>query len=128
MSLAVNRENMNAIQIQIAAKKGTEPYFACGKDVAAVLTDYDTFPYPRWFRGKAQKPFPIVAEREAGWRVRQDYCYEVNCDCREVPYPEHCFEPACSTVYPCLPSENPFDKRVHKINGEMEETCLVSFR
>ena len=97
----ITSDNVANIRTQIAAKNGTEPYRATVVQTREVLTDYDVFPYPRWWRGIPQYPYPIVAEREAGWRPRQDGCYRVatppTCDDNQ----RTCFQASCSTIYPC---------------------------
>ena len=71
--------------------------------ITNVVTDYDTFPYPRWFRGEYNSDCPIIADREAGWRPQNNECYKAPLCSKPYPYPNHCFEAAFSTVYPCFP-------------------------
>lgn len=71
----INNINLHNIQEQIKRKKMSCPFFATTEDSKSVITDYDTFPYPRYFRGDPKSSFPIVAEREAGWRPRHDNSY-----------------------------------------------------
>ena len=71
-------DNVKNIREQIKRKKQSTPYYATTKQATSVITDYDTFPYPRYFRGVAEMSEPIVAEREAGWRPRHDDSYEEN--------------------------------------------------
>ena len=47
----INEINVNNVRVQIAKKKGYNPYLATTEQAVQVLTDYDTFPYPRYFRG-----------------------------------------------------------------------------
>lgn len=68
-------DNVKNIQEQIKRKKQSSPYYATTKQSTSVITDYDTFPYTRYFRGVAEMSEPIVAEREAGWRPRHDDSY-----------------------------------------------------
>ena len=86
-TLEINKSNINSIREQIKRKKGDKPYFATQKEAMSVTTDYDVFPYPRYFRGVATSSEPIVAEREAGYRDRHDNCY--------VPNPTIDFQPPC---------------------------------
>lgn len=97
----INSSNIAHIRSQIHAKNGTEPYRATVADTLSTITDYDTFPYPRWWRGVAEYPYPIVAEREAGWRVRHDDCYKPNRIYVNESVPTLCFQSSCSTIYPC---------------------------
>jgi hypothetical protein len=121
----INLSNVDHIQREILKKKGYKPYFADENTGSIVLTDYDNFPYKRWFRGIPDSFEPIVAEREAGWRPIQTECYKnikPNINYSVRPY---CFEPACSTVYPCLPdNESPVEARNVLINN----SCIVEYR
>ena len=72
----LNIKNMQNIQFEIQRKKYSEqPYYATQRNVVQVITDYDELPYRRWYRGFPESEFPIVAEREAGYRplIRQIY-------------------------------------------------------
>ena len=84
-NLYINYNNVNNIQEQIKNKKQPNPYFATTKQSKSVITDYDTFPYPRYFRGKPESSLPIVAEREAGWRPRHDDAYKSKVDLELTP-------------------------------------------
>ena len=84
----LNTRNMKNIQFEIQRKKYSEnPYYATQKNVTQVITDYDELPYRRWYRGVPESEFPIVAEREAGYRplIRQIYI-------EKRAKPEQCFE------------------------------------
>lgn len=70
--------NVMNVREQINKKKGMNPYFATADDVVEVVTDQDTFPYPRMFRGVPESSVPIVYERETGWRDRHDDAYRSN--------------------------------------------------
>ena len=60
--------NINNIKEQINRKKDSKPYFSTKENIRGVVTDYDHFPYRRFYRGKAELNKPVVIEREAGWR------------------------------------------------------------
>ena len=118
----INNINVSNIRAQIAQKKGYNPYLATVSQASSVLTDYDTFPYPRWFRGIPRSTRPVVAEREAGWRQRHDNCYKVLQPEMAVPRPNHCFQSACNLTRPCYPqpsSEKHFDAM---------DSCIVQYR
>ena len=92
--------NIQNIQGQINLKKGSNPYYgtlSSGKDV---ITDYDTWPYTRWYRGVPQSYMPMVADRESGWRnpAKGQYIKPIVTKSKNPP---HCFQSACSVVYPC---------------------------
>ena len=114
--------NIANIHNEIAKKKESNPYFATTHQAVQVLTDYDTFPYPRYFRGIPTSSVPIIAEREAGWRPRRDECYK-NQDkpCKSL-HPNLCFQAACSTVRPCVLKEKEDLKLID--NG----VCNVKYR
>ncbi len=94
---------MNDIQQIINLKNQDRPYLSGGP---TIKTDMDTFPYPRFYRGRYESTKPIVIDREAGWRARCDSNYEYTPERVEIPYPNHCFQSAVSTVYPCRPEYN----------------------
>lgn len=97
---SINPGFMNLASL-IKLKNGPRVLFS---PVTQVQTDTDTFPYQRYFRGDPYSPVPIVHSRKAGWCPRQDKCYkEVRIDDATSYYPNHCFQTAPSTVYPCYP-------------------------
>lgn len=101
----INENNIDAVRLGIFRKNNPKPYIATVRDGRSTFTDMDTFPYPRFYRGVPTSSEPVVFEREAGFRIRDDPCYRVT-KCSDKPgpndYPKHCFEAACSTVYPCF--------------------------
>jgi hypothetical protein len=99
LSSEIVYNNINNVKHQIELKKNYKPYFATLKIGDDVITDFDTVPYKRWYRGIATSDQPIVAEREAGWRNR---AIIPNYSKIQKTYPSHCFQTACSTVYPCF--------------------------
>jgi hypothetical protein len=124
-SNSINTQNIQHVREQIARKKGDNPYLATIEQSAQVLTDYDTFPYPRWFRGIPQFVNPIVAEREAGWRTRHDTCYEVRHPPCHMRYPDHCFQPACSTVFPCFTRASDKFSSLDRLEDIINHECIV---
>lgn len=128
LSQRINTMNVDNIRSQIAIKKGCAPYHATINQAAEVTTDYDTFPYPRWWRGVTGLSQPVIAEREAGYRPRHDNCYKIHESPNQVPYPNHCFEAACSTVYPCYPSYlNRYADR-EALDIMLNNSCIVQYR
>ena len=123
----INNKNVIDIQEQIKKKKHYEPYYATIKETTSVLTDFDTFPYPRWYRGVSTSYKPIVAEREAGWRKRHDSCYKSNnYHCQEPIKPNNCFSSACSVVFPCVPEQ--INKYGEFYDISLKENCISSYR
>lgn len=100
----INSHNINTVRRQIARKVDYSlPFYATQDMMNEVVNDIDSFPYKRFYRGRYQSDHPIVFERETGWRVRNDNCYKIRAN-ELSGYPFHCFQSACSTVYPCYPS------------------------
>ncbi len=100
MSDDLNRINISNVREQIARKQLPIPYYATTAESMGVITDYDVFPYKRWFRGVPTFTMPVVAEREAGWRPVYNDCYKVKNIDITYEKPSFFFESACSTVYP----------------------------
>ena len=127
----INKRNIDNLQVQINMKKDSCPYFSTVQTNTNVLTDYDTFPYTRYFRGVAESTVPIVADREAGWRPRNEDCYNDNFKREknqkkhhDIENPKHYFQPPCSTVYPKYVSKNDISISDIKLN----ENCVISYR
>ena len=101
------RRNVNIANVreQIERKNSPIPYIPTFKHTDQVWTDYDVFPYPRYFRGIPTSSEPIVAEREAGWMFRNDQKPSKISDLWEAPYPNHCFQTACTSFRPCHPKQ-----------------------
>lgn len=91
----------------------------------SVLTDRNIFPYPYFWRGDYRSDSPQIYDREAGFARRTASLQRQPLVGRPegcVYYPDHCFEAAPSTKYPCYPectcrikTENPFLMRPNKI-------------
>lgn len=124
----INKTNVSNVRSQILQKKSYKPYFSDKNTVSLVLTDYDNFPYKRYFRGIPSSVNPIVAEREAGWRIRNDNCYDEK-EPQEVPGPiNYCFEAPCSTVYPCNPDYLSKYSDRDALNVMLNNACIVAYR
>lgn len=123
-----NNLNVNNIRHQIEQKKESAPFYATLKDGSSVLTDYDHFPYTRYFRGIAESDRPIVAEREAGWRPIYNKCYKVEDPTPSVENRKNCFETACSAVYPCYPSYAAKYSDRDAFNVMLNNACIVEYR
>lgn len=94
------RKNVNIVREQISQKIGRQPFLPSGQAVNLSVTDQDTFPYPRYYRGVYGMSEPVIYEREAGWRQRHDECYEPT-RVSNMSVPQYCWQNACSTVLPC---------------------------
>ena len=124
----IKSSNVNHVREQIAKKSGFLPYLATKKEASNILTDYDVFPYPRYFRGVPTSSVPIVAEREAGWRPRHDDCYKVLQPPSKINYPNHCYQAACSTVYPCYPEYLTKYADKELLNVILNKACISQYR
>jgi len=126
----LNQHNVDAVREMIKQKKSPNPYFATVGTASDVITDFDHFPYNRYFRGVYSSPTPIVIEREAGFRPRHDRCYSVETppSREKSPYPNHCFETSCSTVFPCYPSYLAKYSDRDALNVQLNKACIVQYR
>ena len=126
----INNANVASVRKQIHDKNGFNPYYGTINNAASVITDMDHFPYTRFFRGVYNSTEPVVFERETGWRPQRNSCYSIN-NCKstsESPYPNHCFEAPCSTVYPCYPE---YQKQIadrDALNVQLNNACIVQYR
>ena len=124
----VNNANVSSVRKQIAMKQGSYPFYGTSDGVVSVTTDMDHFPYTRFYRGVPSSSEPIVFEREAGWRPIRNSCYSVNnCD-KKSNYPNHCFEGACSTVFPCYPQYLQRFSDRDALNVQLNSECIVNYR
>jgi hypothetical protein len=124
----INLENVKNIRSQILKKQNYQPYFATLNTGSIVLTDYDHFPYTRYFRGVPKSNRPIVAEREAGWRPVYNTCYKNDNEYPEEKNNNFCFETACSTVYPCHPEYLAKYADRDSLNVMLNHDCISQFR
>lgn len=88
-----------------AARRRGDPsrrQWGTGAEALRSMTEYDSFPYRRWFRGEPRSPLPVVHPRIAGWYPRQDAAYDprVRAWNEYDQYPRHCFQAACTTRLP----------------------------
>lgn len=100
-----NRLQLNTrhIQNQIYIKNKSMPYIATSLSALNVITDYNTFPYTKWYKGHHLSDNPIVDSREAGFRVLKPSPKPVALEsyANTIEPSSTCFENACSTIKPC---------------------------
>jgi hypothetical protein len=120
-----NEAAIESVRRQINRKNGSLPYFANIDSVKNVVTDYDHHPYTRWFRGVYYYPEPIIAEREAGWRTQKQGCYSLIVPQEKVEIPADCWQPACTTVFPCNPE---LDEHRNANDLMVHGRCMVQYR
>jgi hypothetical protein len=119
----INKQNIDYVQNLILEKQKSSPYFV---PTTNVITDYDVFPYTRWYRGIASESRPIVAEREAGWRPRRDNCYKPPPNAISTKPRHLCFESACSTTFPCKPKDTL--EFSNYLDPTIENSHVISYR
>lgn len=101
----INTMNFNSIQKLIARRQSDKPSLTTREEASNVITDFDHFPYKRFYRGVYNSDKPVLIEREAGYRPLRNTCYQF-VDCKPLPPmdpPKVCFQFPCSTNYPCIP-------------------------
>jgi hypothetical protein len=124
----INNINTTNIRYQINQKKKSIPYYGTLESGSGCLTDMDNFPYKRYFRGIPDSPYPIVAEREAGWRPVNNDCYNVEDPTKIKNIHKNCFESACSVVYPCYPSFAAKYQDRDAFNVMLNNACIIEYR
>lgn len=124
----ITDNNVSSVRDQIHLKQGCQPFFGTSTEAKKVVTDMDHFPYSRFFRGVYYSSDPVVFERESGWRAERDPCYGSAGCRRQDPYPNHCFESACSTVYPCYPQYLTKYADRDALNVQLNRSCIVQYR
>lgn len=121
----VNTHNRNYIQELIDIKNSPYPLYAKRTNV---VTDFDVFPYPRFYRGEYRNPNPIVIDREAGWRPRVDRCYRGAGVPKPLTDPSHCFEGSCSLVVPCTPAYLNEIGNNDELAVQLQDKCTNQYR
>jgi hypothetical protein len=102
----INELNQLNVRNMINKKNTNCVFYGTTCDAESITTDYDHFPYTRWFRGKYNSEDPIIAEREAGFRRRNDACYKlVKCKAELDQKPRICFQYPAGTNFPCVACE-----------------------
>ena len=125
----INISNVENVRRQIYAKQGCVPVYGTSTNVKSINTDMDNFPYQRFYRGQYDSSVPIVFEREAGARIVNNECYnaDTKCDIGTVS-PNHCFEAACSVVFPCTPENLSKYSDRDALNVQLNKRCIVQYR
>jgi hypothetical protein len=94
--------NLN-LKKNITLKNACTPYFTSADTIMSSITDYDTFPYPRWYKGVYNSQTPIIDKRQAGYHA-MDYkktlfSNTITC-CTNQETPTIEFQIPCSTILP----------------------------
>ena len=124
----IDNDSTSSIKSQIIAKQSNNVHFGTSNEAEKTLTDFDHFPYTRFYRGVYTSKDPITIEREAGWRPHRQQCYTPNCCNEPSIYPNHCFETACSTVFPCYPPYLTKYSDKEALSVQLNRACIVQYR
>ena len=124
----INQNNMDIIRFQIAKKNDySRPYYATREIAESCITDFDEFPYKRFFRGDYTKTTPTVIEREAGWRPLNNNCYTFEQESKPCNA-GFCWQYPCSTTHPCTADQALLKKQVDQGIEICESRCNVQDR
>lgn len=105
------QQNVTTVRQQIEQKLNyNRPYYATPYTISPIQTDFDNFPYQRYYRGDYKSSTPIVLERETGWREWNNPCYRELTTLNVKPT-SYCWQYPCSNVFPC-------NKKAYKESSE----------
>ena len=100
LSSKVTNHSITYIQDQIRKKTDYAfPYYTNTNAVKNIITDRNEFPYPRFYRGRANINIPIVYEREAGYRLVKPFKFHFKSNFDATP--RMCFQYPCTVDFPC---------------------------
>lgn len=80
-----------------------EPVHGKLGSVILAETDFDNFPYNRYYRSIYNDPNPHVYDRPTGYKVLTNSIYECPKGAPDTYVPDNCFSASGTTVYPCYP-------------------------
>lgn len=126
-----NMTNVNVATVRTEISKIRQEdnlYRATSDSILPVLNDMDHHPYTRFFRGVYYYPDPVIMEREAGWRPQEEACYGLQIPPKRDVQPNHCYQSACSTVYPCYPEYLEKDSDKPLLDTLLNKACIVQYR
>lgn len=124
----ITQQNIENVRKQILMKQSDTPFFGTINNVAEEVTDFDHFPYTRFYRGAYNSADPISLEREAGFRPIMNGCYtSKQCSSHNIT-PNHCFEAACSVTYPCHPKTLTRFADREALLVQLNDRCVVQYR
>jgi hypothetical protein len=128
LTASLNERSIESVRLAIARKTSTTPYFATNNTIRNSVTDMDHQPYQRFFRGVYYYPEPIIFEREAGYRPINNECYNIVADKNIDEEPDHCFEVACSTIFPCRPNYLKKYADKDRLEVMLNRACIPQYR
>lgn len=118
----LTQKSIDNVRALIAQKNSEYTFMSNGTNIRKITTDYDHYPYTRWFRGVYYYPDPIVAEREAGFRPIENVCYGNVQPYTPEPESRACFEAPCNTIFPVYcPKDRPN-------TAIMNKNCIIEYR
>lgn len=127
LTQSITDKNIAIVRGLIKRSQQSAPLYVTGDIPSSVITDYDVFPYPRWFRGLYDNSNPIVAEREAGYRILQSESYMDSKKKNETEAViEHVFQTACTTIKPSFVLD-PDSHEGTKFNKSINKMCIVQY-
>ena len=112
--------NIKNIHNLIKQKESCRPFYGTVQEAGSITTDYDHFPYTRWYRGVPEITMPIIAEREAGFRTIENNCCYFPKKHIEMVRPTYCYQAPCSTTFPCYTTKN-----INKTDEYFGKECIV---
>src|SRR5690349_521165 len=126
-SQRITYDNINQVRSQIAEKLNycysSKAHSNYKRNLESTITDFDHFPYTRFFRGVYFEDCPVVAEREAGWRPINNKAYKKEFEYRRGKYPHTCFEN--SLIFPrCIISNIEGEEYDEYKKRFMDRTCV----
>lgn len=101
MSFARSKSNITTTTTQPSTSCYSPVYLTPASAIFKCRTDVNEFPYPRFYRGQALYPQPIVWDREAGISPILKPSPLVYSSPQQDASSMYCFEAPCNTTFPC---------------------------
>lgn len=111
--------NCNNVHSQINMKNLYTPYTSVGKNIPVITTKSNYLPHLGFYDYNDSSILSLVTEREAGIYNSRP-CNKIPV-IEDVEYPDHCFQTACSTTFPCHSA-----MRVKYTNKNIKDTSCCS--
>jgi hypothetical protein len=114
----LHQRNIQNIKNQIFIKNNSQnTYYATTMNNKNVITEYDHFPYTRFWKGIPKSSHNYVDSREAGWNRREDKCYKGCGVSQEMFPPQVCFQYTYAPQFCEAP-----------LTGNQGGNCVLSYR
>ena len=122
---------MDHITKLINIKNSDKPLYCVYNDIKKQNTDYDHFPYTRYFRSNVGSDKLTINTRKSGFsNTNFIKCYDItkiNTQ-NKIKYPEHCFESSCSLNKPCFKENVDKFAAFNKLNNILNDSCIINER